>query len=106
SQFGHDVQTASSGERGIELFKNQEVDVVICDLGMPEMNGWDVGRAIKKYCEETGSPKTPFILLTGWGGQLTLDGNMIESGIDKVLEKPVNLADLLSEIESVLEMPR
>ena len=48
----HKVLTALSGPEALEIFRDNQVDVVICDLGMPEMSGWEVGKKIKEICRE------------------------------------------------------
>ena len=68
--LNHSVFTALFGAEGLRLFNDQSVDVVICDLGMPGMTGWDVGRQIEQMCRSKGMPKTPFVLLTGWGDEV------------------------------------
>ncbi|MBM4329150.1 MAG: PAS domain S-box protein [Deltaproteobacteria bacterium] len=97
------VFTALSGEKGLDIFKENPVDLVICDLGMPGMTGWEVGKGIGAICRERGAPKTPFILLTGWGGQKTEKEKMAESGVDVVMEKPLNIKKLLEVIRQVAE---
>ncbi|HKW91544.1 MAG TPA: ATP-binding protein [Methylomirabilota bacterium] len=61
---GHSVTQAPGGREGLSyLESNTElVDVVISDLGMPDMNGWDVARIIQDRW-----PKVPVGLITGWG---------------------------------------
>ena len=61
--------------------------MVISDLGMPGMSGWDVGKAIRSICREKGIPKPPFILLTGWGGQELEKEKIAESGVDAVVSQ-------------------
>ncbi len=102
TEQGQTVFTALSGREGLELFKNRPVDLVICDLGMPELNGWQVGKAIKKICKDKGVPKTPFILLTGWAGQFDEEQKMIESGVDAIVEKPVDITKLVEIIRDVV----
>lgn len=99
--LGQDVLTALSGEVGIELFRTTRVDLVICDLGMPGMNGWEVGRILLRICRERGLPKVPFVLLTGWGGQVIEQRCIEESGVDVVVEKPIDLTSLLKVIEDL-----
>ena len=79
----------------IEIFKQNKIDVVICDLVMPGMDGWKVGQAIASICAERGESKTRFILLTGWGGQ-TMEQELIRKfGVDALLEKPIDIKKLL-----------
>ncbi len=103
SVLGQTVFCAQSGPLAIEIFRKTEIDVVICDLGMPEMNGWEVAKAIAEICEEKGIPKTPFILLTGWGGQLAEGDRMVQSGVDLVVEKPLDVARLAQVLREVTE---
>ncbi len=99
---GHTILMAESGIQALDLFRNNEFDLVICDLGMPEMTGWEVGGSIKKICLEKQIPKTPFLMLTGWGGQSLGTEMMEESGIDGIIEKPVDIAKLFEMIRKVV----
>jgi two-component system cell cycle sensor histidine kinase/response regulator CckA len=103
TRSGHVVVTATSGQQGLDIFKENPIDLVICDLGMPGINGWEVGRRIRSLCEERGIPKTPFILLTGWGGQKTEAEKIAESGVDAVAEKPVNIGIMLDVVRQLGE---
>jgi CheY-like chemotaxis protein len=99
-QHGHTVSTALSGEAGIRLFKEVRVDVVICDLAMPEENGWEVARAVRQICHEHGLQNVSFIILTGWGDQLGPKATLAGTGVDAVVEKPVDLEALLHAINA------
>jgi CheY-like chemotaxis protein len=93
---------ASSGERGLEIFKTEAVDAVICDLGMEGLTGWDVGREIMRINKELNRPKTPFILLTGWAAQIKGKEPLKSAGVDRVLEKPVLMDKLLEVINDLV----
>ena len=97
------VFSATSGEEALEIFRNNKIDVVICDLSMPGLNGWDVGRTIRAICQERGLPKTPFILLTGWGGQELEQEKIIESAVDAIVEKPIDSKNLMVTVRKVAE---
>ena len=99
----HTVFSAISGEEALEIFRNNKIDMVICDLGMPGMNGWEVGKAIRAICRERGLPKTAFILLTGWGGQALEQEKVIESGVDAIVEKPIDNKRLMDTVREVAE---
>lgn len=99
----HTVFSATSGQEALEIFSNAKIDVVICDLGMPGMNGWEVGKAIQTICQERGMPKPPFILLTGWGGQAFEEENVIDAGVDADLEKPIDNEKLMATIRELVE---
>ncbi len=99
-RMGNRVFTALSGEQGLAIMENQPIDVVICDLGMPKMDGWQVGEEIKKLCKKRGRPRCVFIILTGWGGQDEQNEKMELSGVDAILEKPVDLRDIYRVISN------
>ncbi|MBI5250241.1 MAG: PAS domain-containing protein [Desulfomonile tiedjei] len=101
---GLEVLSALSGHKGIEIFKEESVDVVICDLGMPELNGWDVGRSLKNIRLERGLQKSPFILLTGWGGLLGEKDKLLESGVDRIVEKPFLVQNLIEIVKELLQL--
>jgi PAS domain S-box-containing protein len=101
--YGQTVLVALSGKDGLETFRKNQVDLVISDLGMPGMNGWEVGRAIRAHCRKRGIPKTPFVLLTGWGGQIRERKKIVESGVDGVVEKPIDIPEMLGTIRNVME---
>ena len=90
--FEHRVMVASGGKKGLEMFRtatqeNQPYELVITDLGMPDIDGQRVARAIK-----AASPQTPVILMTGWGTFLE-DENEAMS-VDAVVGKPPRMQEL------------
>ena len=101
SESGQTVFTASSGIKAIEIFKTIQVDLVLCDLGMPQINGWQVASAIKSICAEKGMPKTPFVLITGWHSEANEDSMAAQSGVDAIVRKPIDILKLLEVIHEV-----
>lgn len=93
--------SATSGEQALEIFQDHKIDLVICDLAMPGMNGWEVGKAIQELCRERSVPKVPFILLTGWGGQALEQTKLAESGVDALVEKPISVKKLMQSVREV-----
>ncbi len=86
---GHRVVVANSGSEGIARFKENAFDLVVTDLGMPGMSGWEVAREIKKI-----KPKALVVLMTGWSADL--DSRKVkESGVDRVVHKPFEVDDVL-----------
>lgn len=95
---GHHVALASGGEEGINIFKEGDFDLVFTDLGMPEVSGWQVAKAIKQI-----DPRTPVVIVTGWGA--TLDKQRArESGIDLQISKPFRIHQLLELVSKGLEL--
>src|SRR5437867_940315 len=61
---GHEVLTAASAERALEIFKEQDVHLLLVDYFMPRMNGEDLIREIRKF-----DPYVQIILQTGYSGE-------------------------------------
>ncbi len=93
---GHQVFTAYDGRTAIELAEQHRPDAVLLDIGMPEVSGYDVARAIRR---EAWGRSMRLIALTGWG-QAEHRRRSIEVGFDDHLVKPVEL-DVL---ENVLQL--
>ncbi len=98
---GHTVVTALSGQEGLDKFERFPVDVVISDLSMPSMTGWQVGKSLKDLCRNKGIPRPLFLILTGWGKEPDDMDRNAEYGVDGVLEKPVNFARLMDKIREL-----
>jgi signal transduction histidine kinase/CheY-like chemotaxis protein len=93
SDYTHRVTVASGGKRGLELFREalrlkEPYEVVITDLGMPDMDGHQVARVIKAE-----SPKTPVIMMTGWGTMMREDGERAAE-VDAIVPKPPRIQEL------------
>jgi DNA-binding NtrC family response regulator len=93
THFNHRVMVASGGRQGLELFRtatqeNQPYELVITDLGMPDIDGQRVARTIKAE-----SPKTPVIMMTGWGTFMQDEGETALP-VDAVVGKPPRMQEL------------
>jgi PAS domain S-box-containing protein len=97
AQVHHQVTLAEDGERGIQLFKEEKFDMVLTDLGMPGMSGWEVCRAIKKI-----SPHTPVGMITGWGAEMNRS-KMEEHGLDFFISKPFDFNQILNVVAETIE---
>jgi len=88
---GHAVTAASNGEEALELFEPGVHDLVITDLGMPRMTGWEVAERIKAR-----SASTPVYLITGWGEGVSAHAS--SQFVDRVIAKPVSAESLLEQL--------
>jgi DNA-binding NarL/FixJ family response regulator len=86
---------AENGRVGVELAKREKPDLILCDVMMPELDGYGVLKALH---EDTNTALTPFIFLTAKGEKEDLRSGM-NLGADDYLTKPVAQADLLKAIE-------
>ena len=94
--MGNDVRTAHDGLEAIEQAQDYQPDVLLLDLGMPKLNGYDVCRRIR---EQAWGAKLQIIALTGWG-QAEDRQRTKDAGFDHHLVKPVDvtrLRELLDE---------
>lgn len=97
---GYSVNVADSGPEGIAAFKKRPYDLVLSDLGMPGMSGWDVAREIKRL-----NPRSLVVLMTGWATELDQQ-KVKESGVDRVVHKPFDIEEigaLIDEAQGVRE---
>lgn len=93
------VITAENGKIGIEKAKNNKPDIILCDIMMPELDGYDVLEALSGI-KDTGS--IPFIFLTAKAEKSDMRKGM-DLGADDYLTKPFNEKELLGAIESRLK---
>ncbi|MEJ2642452.1 MAG: PAS domain S-box protein [Desulfosarcinaceae bacterium] len=96
-----DIFTANTAHEGLMAIQTSPFDVILCDLGMDDMNGLEIGKWVGQYCERIGLRKIPFLLYTGLDKQLD-EFNLKESGIDRVVNKPTACHDLHSIIREVV----
>ena len=94
--LGNQVDTIYDGTVAVPAVERFRPDVVLMDLGMPRLDGYQAARAIRAHC---GDRKIMMIAITGWGGdtdrQLSRD-----AGFDRHLVKPVVPSELLAVLES------
>jgi signal transduction histidine kinase/CheY-like chemotaxis protein len=86
---------AEGGRVGLIQLRERHFDLVITDLGMPEIGGWDIARFCRENC-----PGMPVILISGWGAQLNNEDAL--SRVDAVLPKPFQIDELKETIEIVM----
>ncbi len=85
SREDHEVTLAKSGEEGLRLFREKGFDIVLTDLGMPGISGWDICRMVKNI-----NPNVIVGMITGWGMELDRE-RMKECGIDFLIAKPFEI---------------
>lgn len=96
-QLGYDVTVSASGTAGVEEFEKRHYDLVITDIGLPDIDGWEVAERIRARVADI-----PIIMISGWGlGQEVEKASQI--GIDHILPKPFrleNLSELIDKVKS------
>ena len=96
SRQGHKVKTVDNGTDAIEIIKKKSFDLVLCDLVMPNVSGYDVIKALHKL------EMTPKIgIITGWGVKLKpVDEGELK--VDFILKKPFDFSELTKYINDVV----
>ena len=101
SPKGFRVATASSGEEALDVLSKEHPDLVLLDILMPGMDGYEVCRRIR---EDPETAFLPVIMITASGGQKKI--RAIESGADDFVNKPFDQAELLARVRSLVRVKR
>jgi adenylate cyclase len=101
SPRGFRVATASSGPEALDMLGKEHPDVVLLDIVMPGMDGYEVCRRIR---EDPGTAFLPVIMITASGEQEKI--RAIESGADDFVNKPFDQAELLARVRSLVRVKR
>src|SRR5207244_7582376 len=88
---GASVETAENGEQGLRAAERLRPDIVLCDIGLPDIDGFEVARRIRARADLAA---TRLIALTGYG-QAEDMRQALQAGFEAHLTKPVNLEQLM-----------
>ncbi|MCC6297894.1 MAG: response regulator [Anaerolineales bacterium] len=95
---GYDVFLAVNGRDGVDAARLQKPDMILMDLGLPEMDGWDAAERIKA---ETSTKHIPVYAITAH--TLPRDRfRALQAGCDGYFTKPLHVESFLAEIKNVL----
>ncbi len=97
-----EIHTADTAEKGLQAVRRERFDVILCDFGMDDLNGLEVGREIKTYFQKAALPKIPFLLYTGLDAKLT-QVKLDAAGVDRIVKKPISSEKLLRILREVVE---
>jgi two-component system, cell cycle response regulator DivK len=96
---GHELALAVTGEAGIELAETSETDLIVLDLGLPGMDGWEVAAVLK---QQAATRSIPILAVTAHARQCDLERALL-CGCDAFETKPVNGDRLTSQVNRLLE---
>jgi signal transduction histidine kinase/CheY-like chemotaxis protein len=96
---GYTVAVAKDGIEGIEHCERDTVDLVLSDISMPGISGWDVAARLRAR-----HPHLPIGFVTGWGDQLDPE-RLASSGVDFVVAKPFQAHDILRHVAQAVMRP-
>ncbi len=94
---GQDIQIRAifNGEEGIEACRDEQPDVIILDLLMPSMDGWEVCEKIREFCD------VPILILSAIGSPGSV-ARALDAGADDYLIKPVHASLLASRLRTLM----
>ena len=101
---GHAVRVAADGAAALSLMMEKTPDLMLLDIGMPGLNGYEVARKVRECESEAGSERIMLVALTGWG-QPTDRARAREAGFDHHLTKPLDFEDLSRLLSQVCDRP-
>jgi PAS domain S-box-containing protein len=101
-QRGYQVLVAADGAEAIDLFNRcgPEIDVVLLDIGLPKIAGWDVIRKLKEK-----DPDVRVVVASGYI-EPELKSKMFEAGVKAVVHKPYAIANIIKTLQDVIERSR
>jgi CheY-like chemotaxis protein len=100
--YGNNVQVAHDGQAALKAFEAYQPDVMLLDIGMPGMDGYEVARHVRQKSQADG---VTLIAVTGWGQETDFQRSR-EVGIDHHLTKPLDLAKLRALLASFPQIHR
>ena len=95
------MRTASSGEEALDAIDEHDVDLVLLDIVMPGMDGYEVCRRIR---ERPDTAYLPVVMVTASGDEQKIKA--LEAGADDFLTKPINQSELLARVASLARIKR
>ena len=98
---GFDVRTAESGEEALKAIEAEEIDLVLLDIVMPVMDGYEVCRRVRGQAE---TAYLPVVMLTASGDEQKVKA--LEAGADDFLTKPIDQNELLARVASLARIKR
>lgn len=99
SVAGFDVTGAENGKKGLEVVSRQRPDLILLDIMMPEMNGWQVLEALKK---DEWAKNVPVIILTNLDGVENVSKAMEQEAFQYVVKGDTELKDILAMVKGKL----
>ena len=96
---GYVVTVAKDGSTGLEACEAEAMDIVLSDISMPGLSGWDVAARLRSQF-----PATPIGFVTGWGDQLDPE-RLTRTGVSFVIAKPFQTLDVLRHVAQALTVP-
>jgi two-component system, cell cycle response regulator DivK len=100
---GYHLLKAMTGIGGVEVAEREDVDLILLDINLPDIDGYEVARRLRKS-SKTSLMHTPIIAITA--NALKGDAEKaLEAGCDVYMSKPINIRELWARVEAFVPMP-
>lgn len=98
SAFGHGVMQATTGSQGLDLSDRERPDLVICYIELPDVNGYDIARRVRRGGGLSGMPLVAVTAYAMVGDKDTA----LDAGFDGYITKPIDLETFVPQVEDFL----
>lgn len=98
--LGYEVRAAYSGEEALEILKGWNVDLLITDIKMPEMDGFELLRTLQKDDKNAGMK---YVILTAYNDIQAIQKAKKEFGIEYYITKPFDLNTLEAAVDNLMK---
>jgi two-component system, cell cycle response regulator len=102
SAFGHTPLTADDGEAGLAAAQGEAPDLIICDVQLPGMDGYEIARWLKSHPQTQAIPLIAVTALAMVGDR----DKMLKAGFDGYIAKPIDPETFIGQVESFLQRRR
>jgi CheY-like chemotaxis protein len=100
---GYRLLKAVNGLSGVEIAEREDVDLILLDINLPDIDGYEVARRLRKSAKSS-LLHTPIIAITA--NALKGDAEKaLEAGCDVYMSKPINIRELWARVEAFVPMP-
>lgn len=97
---GYETEEAVNGRNALDVLKNEKFNLVLCDINMPEMSGYELLREVRENHDELA--KTPFVFLTALADDTHIELGL-ELGVEAYITKPIDFELLIEQISVWLD---
>ena len=99
---GYLIESAKTALEGLEKAKNLQVDLIICDIKMPQLDGIELVNELREFNKAEHRHNVPIMFITGYASE-NLPAEAVRLGITHYIIKPFDLKTLLNSVNSVLK---
>ncbi len=103
SFYDLNTECVTNGQEAVNAFKKENFEIVLMDLDMPIMGGFDATRVIRQYEGEKKRKRTPIIAISGTS-ICDPHRTCLEAGMDGFLPKPIELEEMLNIIKTAIDL--